>query len=137
MAPRLLFRFMKKCTDAKPRCGDKFGHLGVRVPPACKPDVIPDPTGIVSPGVGGLSVAPDDPKLLPLGLLPPEMGGTYLKDDSLIYGLNIESLGVDLLFRPDSMRPEEHGFVEPSSPMHIDRYQDCLCGTRISWDPCL
>jgi hypothetical protein len=134
MSPKVLFRLMKKCRDGKPKCGARFGHLGVRVPPVQpggKVDIRPDPQGNVQPGVGGISVIPDNPELIPVSLRAPESGGTSLQP---LFSLKIEALGPDLSYRPDSRNPQEHGYVEPARSMPIADYQKGLCDTRLSWE---
>ncbi len=109
-----------------PLCGSTANMLGVR--PGV--DIHPDETGRVLSGQGGLSVTPDDPKLLPLHVRPPRYGG---KGKLPVFELPTASLGTSLRYRPDPGRPDRHGFVEPGAPMPLGEYQAALAASRSAW----
>ena len=105
--------------------------LGARPGPVPGPGVdIPVRDGLVQPGTGGLSVAPDDPMNLPRMRRPREFGGTG-KDP--VWGMNTNDLGSDLVYRPDPADPSRHWFVEPVREMSYDEYQQALEATRAHW----
>jgi hypothetical protein len=90
-------------------------------------DDIPVINGRVSPGSGGMSVAPDGPMHLPDHRRPPNFGGTG-KDP--VWEIAIDSLGNDLIFRQDK---PNHGLVEPAREMSIDEFQQALAGLAPKW----
>lgn len=113
--------------DHKPECGDRFGKLGVRVPK----DIPVDPTGCVAPQKGGLSVFLDDLTRIPISLREPRHKNLSLRP---IFSIELRCLGGHLAFSPDPMRPEIHGYIEPSIHMTLSEYQVHLCETRILWE---
>jgi hypothetical protein len=121
-----LFRGMKADPNGLPAIGPSSRTLGVRpgidVPAA-------GPGDVVLPGQEGMSVAPDDPLLLPIIRRPPGFGGTG-RDP--VWMIDEADLGADLVYRPDPNRAG-HGFVEPSRPMTLDEYQHALAATQPHW----
>lgn len=77
-----------------------------------------------------MSVSPDDPRHLPPFRRPPEHGGTG-RDP--VFELDEQVLGSDLVYRPDPLDPERHGFIEPAREMAIDEFQLALAATQASW----
>jgi hypothetical protein len=90
-------------------------------------DDIPVVAGRVSPGTGGLSVAPDTPMNLPNHRRPPKFGGTG-KDP--VWGITLDSLGNDLVFLQDK---SNHGLFEPAREMSIDELQQSLAALAPRW----
>jgi hypothetical protein len=88
---------------------------------------IPVVAGRVGPGTGGMSVAPDSPMNLPDHRRPPKFGGTG-KDP--VWGITIDSLGVELIFRQDK---PNHGLFEPAREMSIDEFQQALADLASKW----
>jgi hypothetical protein len=117
----------------RPRIGATARDLGVRVP-----GDIPVRDGRVSPGTGGMSVAPAWRALPPFRIprrlihLAPDAAG---KDEDACWRMGEgpfeeASVAESLTLRPD--RPT-HGVVEPSEAMPLERYQDALAATRDRW----
>ena len=125
-APTKILRAMRADASGKPRCGSDANMLGVR--PTV--DVRVDAQGGVVGGLRGMSVTPDDPKLLPPHVRPQRFGG---KGKLPVFELPIGDLGAMLIFRPDPARPAQHGFVEPSQPMRLDEYQAALAASQPAW----
>jgi hypothetical protein len=88
-----------------------------------------DPSQLIQPGHGGLSVSPDDPMHLPYFRRPPEFHGTG-KDP--LWKIETSMLGPDLVYRPDPADPT-HGFIEPRRAMTFDDYQSAIAATCTSW----
>lgn len=129
-SPRLqiLFRAMKADKDGRPVLGKDRRTLGVKpgVPPAG--DIPVDVDGFVTVGSGGLSVAPDDPRDLPLHRRPKEWGGDG-RDP--VFALRIDALPqATLALRLD--RPQ-HGLIEPTKRCKFDAFQKDLHSTRSDW----
>jgi len=105
--------------------------LGVRVPE----DVSPDAAGVVMPGTGGMSVAPDSMWNLPNHRRPRgmERGSTGPVADH-VFSITEGSLGDNgLTARPDPDAPGVHALVEPRTPMLLVGYEGALTATRASW----
>lgn len=128
----LIYRAMARNGD-RPRIGNTARDLGVRVP-----GDIPVHLGQVSPGTGGMSVAPTwrdlPPWRIPKRLidLTPDAAG---KDEDACWRMGdgpFEDARVAELLnlRPD--RPT-HGVVEPSETMALPRFQQALAATRDCW----
>ena len=100
--------------------------LGVRV----GTDISQSVTGMVHPGTGGMSVAPDNPKLLPRHLRPFSLGG---EGRYPVFSMASTRLGENLQFRRDDRRSERHGYVEPAKVMQIAVYQHALAQTVSVW----
>lgn len=120
----LLYRSMER-QDDRPRVGRDARSLGVRE----EYDIEVDEGGMVEPGVGGMSVSPEDILNLPSHRRPSEWGGTG-KDP--VWRISREHLGVDLEYRADPIDPT-HGFIEPARTMEFNRYEEAIHATRESW----
>jgi hypothetical protein len=96
--------------------------LGVR-----SDDDLPVVGGVVQPGKGGMSVAPDDPSYLPDHRRPPELGGMG-KDP--VWGISTDLLGLKLNFRQDK---PGHGLFEPATEMSIIEFQEALADLAPRW----
>jgi hypothetical protein len=118
---------MRSDETGQPLCGSESNMLGVR--PGV--DIRPDHVGQVLSGRGGLSVTPDDPKLLPPHVRPPRFGG---KGKLPVFELPTASLGALLRYRPDAERPDRHGFVEPAAPVAFSDYQAALAASQSAWE---
>jgi RHS repeat-associated protein len=119
---RKLFRGMKETAEGLPEVGDTARTLGVR--PGLD---IPVEGGIVKPGTGGMSVAPDTPMNLPSHRRPPGFGGTG-KDP--VWQIGEADLGPNLRFRPDS---PTHGVIEPAVEMSMDVFRKALSDLQGIW----
>jgi hypothetical protein len=117
---------MRKDESGRPRCGAQGSLLGAR----SGRDIIPDASNLVGRGTGGMSVTPDDPKLLPPHARPERLGGLGKLP---IFGLKTDRLGEALAYRADPDAPDRHGFVEPSRQMPFEDYQAALAGTQRDW----
>ena len=95
-------------------------------------DIEVSAVGIVSPGTGGMSVAPDHPKNLPRHRRPPEYGGIGADP---VWRMNSADLPQLLRYTQDSADASRHGFVEPTEVMSLDDYQEALAASRTSWIP--
>jgi hypothetical protein len=122
-AGRIVYRAMREDPQGGPMVGPTARTLGARP----HVDVIFDSAGLVHPGTGGLSVAPDRPENLHPLRRPPAYGGSG-KDP--VWYIGVGSLGPDLQFRQDS---PTHGLIEPTRPMPLDGFQDALARTRSAW----
>jgi hypothetical protein len=100
--------------------------LGVRAEGQYR-DVSPDPTGLIHPGKGGLSVAPDDPLNLDQHRRPEEWGGTG-KDP--VWQIIHDVLPDNLAYRRDS---RDHGLVEPATPTLLEDFRAHLAATSAIW----
>jgi hypothetical protein len=119
---------MKEGSDGLPAIGSSTRTLGVR------PGIdIPaqNPSDIVWPGQGGMSVNPDAPVYLPDFRRPPEFGGT---GSDPVWNIRHDNLGPDLIYRPDPTKPGMHGFIEPGHPMALQAYQNALGDTQNRWN---
>ena len=118
--------------DGLPGVGRSALTLGVRVPK----DISPNGSGLVEPGTGGLSVAPDSlwnpphhrrPRFIGRGSSgPPNDWVFMIMSDPIVR----ESLAV----RGDPLRPERHAFIEPGRPMELGACESALTGTRPDWE---
>lgn len=124
--PTKVFRAMRKDQGGAPLCGSDSNMLGAR--PGV--DIRADAEGRVLGGQGGLSVTPDDPKLLPPHVRPPRFGG---KGKLPLFELPTSSLTAALSYRADPERPTRHGFLEPGSEMLLAEYQAALAATQSAW----
>lgn len=127
-----LYRAMTPAVDGLPQVGPSARKLGVRnLGHAPNQDVDAlDPSDIVTPGVGGMSVAPNDPINLDHRRRPPEIGGGKGKDP--VWVIDEADLGTDLRYLQDDGN-ENHGVVEPSQPMTLVEFQESLASTRAKW----
>jgi len=123
-----LYRSMKEAPDGYPDVGPSGRLLGVRPGSDPTADVLAiAPSDRVLPGLGGLSVAPDDPVHLPRHRRPATLGG---KGRDPVWSIDSDDLEPDLEFRQD--RPG-HGLIEPKRAMTLQEFQDALAGTRCRW----
>jgi len=116
----LVYRAMDACSGS-PCVGDM--HLGVRVPQ----DIQPDGAGFVEPGLGGMSVTPNDPWDLPRHRRPPSLYGTGKRP---VWEYSIAHLPSSLVLRLESVT---HGLVEPGARMGITVYRSSLGSTAPDW----
>jgi len=86
--------------------------------------------GTVHPGSGGVSVSPNSPRNLPEHRRPPDFGG---RGRDPVWSMDSGRLPEGLTYRPDPHNPAGHGFIEPSRPMTVDKYQSLLASTQGSW----
>jgi hypothetical protein len=125
---------MKQDADGKPALGRSATTLGVRVPM----DIAPDAGGMVYPGTGGMSVAPDlrqlPPQRVPRRLrhLVPRAAG---KESWFVWvhregPFTASPVATGLVLLPD--RPG-HATVQPDQPMTLDDYEKALAATRDQW----
>ena len=127
-----LYRAMTPDVDGLPQAGPSARKLGVRgQDQAPNQDVAAlHPTDIVQPGVGGMSVAPNDPINLHYRRRPPAIGGGKGKDP--VWVIDGADLGPDLRYRPDDDNTT-HGVIEPTRPMTLAEFQQALAGIRAKW----
>lgn len=144
-SPRV-FRLMG-LDGTKPLIGDGRSSLGLcaRVPGSSnRPDILPDGSGDVRPGTGGISVSPTLKSLLdrlPARLVPvryrpiaPKASGD---DKNCVWVMGQGPfvrgrLSSSLQLRPDP-GDEDHGFIEPDATMKLQQYQSALIATRDEW----
>lgn len=119
-ASRLLYRAMYESSSGLPVFSPH--SLGVRVPT----DVRPDAAGIVHPG-RGMSVAPDDPMLLPDHLRPACLGGS---SDRSLWAIPAHLVQLPLLYRQNK---PTHGMIEPAEPIALTEYLNLLEKTARDW----
>lgn len=122
-ADRVFFRAMAS-DGALPATGP--ADLGVRV----GTDISPDLSGDVSPGQGGMSVAPDDPMNLHRLHRPAELGGSGRKP---VWGITRDDLKDELHCRPDPRKPTKHAMIEPAMRMQVNDYELVLEDTAPKW----
>jgi hypothetical protein len=120
---RNLFRGMK-ADGASPVVERSATGLGVRI----GVDVAPAEDGMVGPG-RGLSVAPDDPQLLPRFRRPEALGGTAKHP---VWRIDEGDLPETLAHRLTS---PTHGQVEPAHEVDLADYESALAATRELWTP--
>jgi hypothetical protein len=126
-----LYRSMKEAADNYPEVGSSGRRLGVRRGNDPTPDVLAvQPTDTVTPGQGGMSVAPADPLHLQRHRRPASLGGTG-RDP--VWYIESEDLGPDLDLRLDK---PGHGLIEPQRPLTLQEFQDALANTRPRWKLC-
>jgi hypothetical protein len=132
-----IFRAMRQ-TEGKPEIGPK--GLGVRLPPDPHADIVPDDSGQIHPGTGGMSVSPTVGDL-PARLIPARLRHLYPKaagrDDLFVWSMgsgdfSAGPLAESLALRPDPER-EGHGFVEPDATIATEVYVSALAATRDEW----
>jgi hypothetical protein len=109
--------------DGQPHIGSE--DLGVRI----KIDIRPDEKSRVRPGMGGMSVTPDDPFDLPRPHRPLEFGGTGKRP---VWQIPLHQLPGDLAYRVDPKR-RTHGYIEPSKAMDLSQYQSAIESTAPAW----
>src|SRR5688500_2537555 len=96
---------MKADQDGWPKAGRSARELGVRIDGHA--DIAVSDAGEVRPRTGGMSVALDDYRHLPVHRLPPPLGSG--RDP--VYRLTTVHLSARLTLRADG---HQHGLVEPS-----------------------
>lgn len=111
---------MRRDQANRPSCQPVFGTLLARVPK----DIAPDANGLVKPGIGGLSVNPDNVLFVPLNLRN--------KPGFSVFQIVESRLGDSLSFRHDAT-DVQHGFVEPSRGMRVNEYQTALQNSSPEW----
>lgn len=126
----IVYRVMLPTADGTPRAEpNRFAHLTARVPPAPRPDILPDDDGYVEPGSGGMSVDfhwhAIYPALLDRVLDP--------RSPERVWYIDIEAFGEGLTCRRESRGARDHGYVEPSTRMRVEEYQRLLADTAIHW----
>jgi hypothetical protein len=121
-----LFRSMRSSAEGLPLKQQSSRALGARP----HIDIPIDRIGCVDPGMGGMSVSPDDLMHLPDHRRPPEHGGTG-RDP--VWVIDEVDLGAGLVYRPDPDMPDLHGFVEPAKRMRFEEYVEALYATAGSW----
>jgi len=119
----VLYRAMIEARDGRPEIGRSARTLGVRIS-GKHIDILVEPSGEVLPGTGGMSVAPDTPDNLPPHRRARDPAWTF----------EARALGPDLLYRPDPLKPNKHGTIEPAQPMPLDQYDAALEATRAHWN---
>jgi hypothetical protein len=124
----ILFRSMREAADGFAEAGPSGRLLGVRPGDAACPDVpAVNPADMVSPGKGGMSVAPHDPLNLVKHRRPASLAGT---GQDPVWRIDLNDLGPDLEFRPDRAG---HGLIEPKRPMTLQEFEQALAATRQRW----
>lgn len=119
---------MIEAVDGLPEIGQSARKLGVRTGDHTTPDILAvDPSDIVSPGDGGLSVAPDDPKHLPRHRRPATLGGIGVDP---VWVIAVTDLQIELAVVRDS---PTHALIEPLNPMTLADYEAALAQTRVKW----
>jgi len=127
----MYFRAMTPDPDGLPRCGSSARSLGVRVPQ----DVRPDAAGYITPGTGGMSVAPDSLWNLPHHRRPRGMGrGSTGPEQDYVFSIKVGPLQLhELQVRPDPRTPSVHALVEPMKRIRLEEFQHVLVATRPNW----
>jgi hypothetical protein len=116
---------MKEAADGLPETGEVFARLGARpTQPGRRGDVpAANPTDLVRPGAGGVSVAADSPDNLPTHMQPQHARYPVWEIDSADLG--------DGLDVADAGAPHHH--VEAGREMTFAEFQALLAGTRTRW----
>ena len=110
---------MRSDPDGFPELGLTSSYLGVR-----EYELPVDDSGMVWPGTGGMSVAPDSPKGIAEGR----------RRTHPTFRIDSEKLGPALRFRRDPRSPVVHGFIEPAFPMTFEAYREAIYATAASWE---
>jgi hypothetical protein len=125
---QFVFRSMIEAADGLPEIGRSARKLGVRSGDHTTPDIpAVHSNDIVSPGDGGLSVAPDDPKHLPRHRRPASLGG-FGADP--VWVIDVSDLPIELAVILDSPK---HALVEALNSMSLADYEAALTQTRVKW----
>ena len=119
---------MREGSDG-PEIGPTARTLGARLGDGG--DIPVDSNGMVHPGTGGMSVAPDTPENLPRHRRPSSVDGGTGKDP--VHSISSSDLGPDLVYVPDRGDNPTHGTIQPSRPMTAEQYQNSLANTGGSW----
>jgi hypothetical protein len=118
--------------------GRNANMLGVRVPPAGRSDILPDASGEVHPGTGGLSVSASVQALpahriarrlkhLVSNTSGPNKLSIWRLDDSAFVNGPIADRLVLRLTSPS------HGLIEPNTIMSLGEYEASPAATREDW----
>ena len=115
--------------DGKPKVGPAAKKLGVRglENPDMQDVNVLLPTDLVMPGIGGMSVAPDDPFYLVAFLHTRSMGGN---SPHPIWVIDESDLGSDLITVFDTT---QHRLICPVRPMTRMEFEAALASTRDRW----
>jgi len=116
---------MRGHEDGQPLVGNGGNMLGAR-----PVDIEANENGDVKPRSGGMSVTPNDARLLPLHLRPERLGG---KGRLPVFELHVADVVDALVVRRDPRNVEKHAFIEPGALMQLVAYQAALASTRTSW----
>lgn len=124
-----LYRAMKAAADGSPAIGPTARTLGVRGGDKAPHNDVEAvaATDAVSPGLGGMSVAPDDPSNLPRNRRPAALGGTGADP---VWEIDDSAPGAGLTFTRDSSK---HGVVEAAQGMTLAEYEAALAATADKW----
>ena len=116
---------MKAAADGLPDVGDTFGKLGVRpTRPGAGGDVpAANPSDLVRPGEGGMSVAADSPNNLPAHMRPP-------KARHPVWEIDDADLGAGLVA---AAAGPPHYHIEPDREMTLAELQSLFAATRSRW----
>jgi hypothetical protein len=124
---------MQQDSDGSPLLARSATGLGIRIPDDPYADISVT-WGRVDPMTGGMSVALDDPALLPDHRRPPWLnGGT---SDYPLFKLRESALSLGLKLVP-SEPPPGHAEVQPARSMSIQTYERLLRETKGAWEPIL
>ena len=121
-----LYRGKREARGGGPVVGPSARALGVRP----QVDIPVDHAGMVYPGTGGMSVAPNTPSNLPRHRRPSAYGGTG-KDP--VWSIQEQDLGSNLRYVPDAVPAPRHGVIEPAITMSFTAYQRALETTAPYW----
>ena len=121
-----------------PLIGSESNMLGVRVPPHHHPDIIPDNSGQVNRGIGGMSVSPEwrDLRYFLISsrlkhLVPEARGKASLHCFRFGDGPFVEcTINEGLILKPDS---DTHATVQPANPVFVVEFQRALADTQDKW----
>ena len=124
-----LYRSMMPDIDGLPLIGQSARRLGVRaLDQQPNNDVVASiASDVINPDDGGMSVAPDDPAMLP-PLRRPQLLGGRGKDP--VWEFDTDDLGMELQYRQDG---PTHGLIEPARPMTLAEFEKALAATRAKW----
>ena len=116
------------------RSNDPRRGLGVRVEGSPR-DVVPDASGHVHFGSGGMSVAPCSYWNLAHHRRPRPLGrGSTGNVQDRIYSLRIEDVWpTKLAVRADPTRPLHHAFIEPATALRLKDFEEELAATQPRW----
>lgn len=119
-----------------PAIGETSSYLYVRVPF----DIEPDEEGLVNPGTGGLSVAPN------LSALPPEripqslehiVAGAKGNRTHRVWVIGSGGFLAGTVCDGLSLRPDpddaNHGFIEPEQAQPLEAFQASVLSSRTKW----
>lgn len=95
-------------------------------------DITLAPGGMVRPGAGGMSVAPDAVEILPAHRRPRGWGNgsTGPRTDRIYFITSTAIEAGDLVVRIDA---ETHGLIEPRQRVSLRSYEAALERTRSEW----